>query len=189
MIVMSERYLKSSWCGDELKWFREQFEGRASEGGRVFVIREQQTEERLWPDFLRDARGHALIGFPFYDPDNGDPWGFQLREPGNDYFKELTRLRTWLTGGCVNCASAPQKSAEAEADAVAHATPPTPVGPRLIYLHAPVGCETERANVGAELKNDGIVLLTAPSCSAAGNPAIGSAKRARASRWPSIAKR
>jgi hypothetical protein len=91
MIVMSERYLKSSWCGDELKWFREQFQGRANEGGRVFVIRAQRTEEHLWPDFLRDAGGHALIGFPFYDPESGDPWGFQLREPGDDYFKELTK--------------------------------------------------------------------------------------------------
>ena len=29
MIVMSKRYLKSSWCKDELEWFRKQFEGRA----------------------------------------------------------------------------------------------------------------------------------------------------------------
>jgi hypothetical protein len=169
MIVMSERYLKSSWCGDELKWFREQFEGRASEGGRVFVIRAQQTDERLWPDFLRDARGHALIGFPFYDPENGDPWGFQLREPGDDYFKELARLRTWLTRRLRELRERAAKRAEAEAIAVAHAAPPTPAGPRLIYLHAPVGCETERAAVGAALKSDGIEPLTAPSRSAAGN--------------------
>ena len=39
-------------------------EGRAGEGGRVFVIRAQKTDESLWPDFLRDARGHAHDGFP-----------------------------------------------------------------------------------------------------------------------------
>jgi hypothetical protein len=169
MIVMSERYLKSSWCGDELKWFREQFEGRASEGGRVFVIRAQQTEERLWPDFLRDARGHALIGFPFYDPDNGDPWGFQLREPGDDYFKELARLRTWLTRRLRELRERAAKRAEAEAGDATDAASPTPAGPRLVYLHAPVGCETERADLGAVLKSDGIEPLTAPSRRAAGN--------------------
>ena len=141
MIVMSERYLKSSWCGDELKWFREQFEGRASEGGRVFVIRAQQTEERLWPDFLRDARGHALIGFPFYDPENGDPWGFQLREPGDEYFKELTHLRTWLTRRLRELRERAARRAEAEAVAVSARDAVNPAGPRLVYLHAPVGCE------------------------------------------------
>jgi hypothetical protein len=168
MIVMSERYLKSSWCGDELKWFREQFEGRASEGGRVFVIRAQQTDERLWPDFLRDARGHALIGFPFYDPENGDPWGFQLREPGDEYFKELTRLRTWLTRRLRELRERAARHAEAEAVAAAHAAPSTPTGPRLVYLHAPFGSDSERADVDSALKTDGIVPLTAPSRSAAG---------------------
>ena len=31
MIVMSERYLRSSWCRDELEWFRKQIEDRAGE--------------------------------------------------------------------------------------------------------------------------------------------------------------
>jgi hypothetical protein len=61
------------------------------------------------------------------------------------------------------------KRAEAAAGAVAHAASPTPAGPRLIYLHAPLGCEAERAYVGAELKSDGIEPLTAPSRSVAGN--------------------
>jgi hypothetical protein len=59
------------------------------EGGRVFVIRAQKTDESLWPDFLRDARGQAMTGFSLYDPENGFPRGFQLREPGDDYFKEV----------------------------------------------------------------------------------------------------
>jgi TIR domain len=39
MIVMSKRYLASSWCHKELDWFREQIDLRASDTGRVFVIR------------------------------------------------------------------------------------------------------------------------------------------------------
>ncbi len=98
VIVMSERYLKSSWCKDELEWFKEQSDGRAAEGGRVFVVRAQDTDESLWPEFLRDQRGHAMPGFSFYDPDSGDPWGFQQREPNDDYFKELGRAHATRAG-------------------------------------------------------------------------------------------
>ena len=82
MIVMSNRYLRSSWCKDELDWFKKQFEGRATDGGRLFVLRGQKTDEGLWPEFLRDARGQAQTGFSFYDPESGYPLHYpDLREP------------------------------------------------------------------------------------------------------------
>jgi hypothetical protein len=96
MIVMSKRYLKSSWCGDEREWFQKQFEGRVGDVGRLFVIRAQETDVNLWPDFLRDERGHAIPGFIFHDPEDGTPLSFELREPNDDYFKALGRLQTWL---------------------------------------------------------------------------------------------
>src|SRR6516225_3229990 len=60
MIVMSPRYLSSTWCKDELGWFKQQVEGRARDQGRVFVVRAFPTRATDWPDFLRDSRGHAL---------------------------------------------------------------------------------------------------------------------------------
>ena len=51
MIVMSNRYLKSSWCKDELEWFKQQVQDRAGASGRVFVLRAQKTDTALWPDF------------------------------------------------------------------------------------------------------------------------------------------
>ena len=51
MIVMSKRYLKSSWCKDELDWFQSQVEARAGGSGRVFVLRAQKTDESRWPEF------------------------------------------------------------------------------------------------------------------------------------------
>ena len=162
-------------------------EGRASEGGRVFVIRAQQTDERLWPDFLRDARGHALIGFPFYDPENGDPWGFQLREPGDEYFKELTRLRTWLTKRLRELRERAAKTRGGRSRRRCARGAATPTGPRLIYLHAPFGSESERADVDIALKTDGIVPLTAPSRSAGGKPRrTGSAKPRSGSTWQAM---
>jgi hypothetical protein len=65
MIVMSKRYLTSSWCQDELAWFKQQVQDRFGANGRVFVIRAQDTDTSVWPDFLRDERGYALVGFSF----------------------------------------------------------------------------------------------------------------------------
>ena len=85
MIVMSGRYLESSWCQDELEWFKQQVHDRARAAGRIFVLRAQRTDTSLWPDFLRDARGHALMGFSFYDPETGQPWYYpDLKEPGHE---------------------------------------------------------------------------------------------------------
>jgi TIR domain len=55
MIVMSERYLMSDWCKDELDWFKEQVEDRAIAGGRVFIIRAQETETNRWPAFCETS--------------------------------------------------------------------------------------------------------------------------------------
>ena len=98
IIVMSKRYLASSWCRDELEWFRKQIRDRAGEHGRVFVIRAQRTDTAAWPDFLRDERGNAMPGFSFYDPENGVPWGWpDLRETPRDFVKEMCRLQSVLT--------------------------------------------------------------------------------------------
>lgn len=164
MIVMTKRYLKSKWCMDELEWFRQQFVGRANEGGgRVFIIRAQKTDESLWPDFLRDGRGYAMTGFPFFDPESGLPWGFQLQDPGDDYFKELIRLQVWLTKRLREMRERAAKSARAAA------APPTipaatrQTGSRRIYLHAPPEGESERAEIGLVLKSDGFIPIVSPA--------------------------
>ncbi len=178
MIVMSNRYLKSSWCKDELEWFRKQIKGRAAEGGQVFVIRAQKTDESLWPDFLRDARGHAMTGFPFFDPESGFPRGFQLQEPGDDYFRELSRLQVWLTSRLREMRERADKSAQAMAAAVVPSPGATrPMGSRRIYLHAPPDTEAVRAEVDTALMSDGITPVA---------PVIGAGKSL--AEWQSEAK-
>ena len=91
MIVMSGRYLESSWCGDELQWFEQQVNDRAGANGRIFVLRAQQTDTALWPKFLLDARGYPLVGFSFYDPQTGNPWDYpDLKVPSADFGRELS---------------------------------------------------------------------------------------------------
>ena len=56
MILMSPRYLKSAWCGDERAWFHEQIEDRAGDEGRVFVVRAVPTDDSVWPAFASSER-------------------------------------------------------------------------------------------------------------------------------------
>jgi hypothetical protein len=162
MIVMSERYLRSRWCQDELDWFKEQIKDRTGTGGRVFVIKAQETDRSQWPDFLRDQRGHAMTGFSFYDPDSGDPWGFQLQEPNDDYFKELGRVRLWLTKRLRELRERAAKDAQAKTSAAATAAAAQRLtASRRIYLHAPPESESARAEIDLALKGEGIISLIA----------------------------
>jgi hypothetical protein len=162
MIVMSQRYLQSSWCHDELDWFTEQIEDRSGTGGRVFVIKSQETDGSQWPDFLRDERGHAMTGFSFYDPESGDPWGFQAQEPNEDYFKELGRVRLWLTKRLRELRERAAREAQAKTSTPAtRAAAQGAVASRRIYLHARPESASARAEIDVALKGEGIISLTA----------------------------
>ena len=164
MIVMSKRYLQSSWCRDELEWFRKQIEERAADSGRVFVIRAQSTDESQWPDFLRDERGHAMPGFAFYDPTTGYPLGWEdLREADRSFVKELCRLQTALTKRLRELRERAAQRAQVEAERAARVAPQHPAGVRRVYLYAPSDSEPVRAEIGRALSADGIVPLTAQS--------------------------
>ncbi len=162
LIVMSKRYLGSSWCRDELEWFRKQIQDRGADSGRVFVLRAQQTDESQWPEFLRDERGLAMLGFSFYDPVTGYPLGWpDLSAVNGDFGRELFRLQTALTKRLRELRDRAARRAGAEAEARAHAAPKAQSCARRIYLHAPPESETVRADIGRALSGDGIVPLTA----------------------------
>src|SRR4029077_8466995 len=98
MIATSPRYLSSSWCKDELDWFGEQIKARSRDQGRVFVVRVLPTDEGGWPDFLRDERGKSPVGFRFYDPQSGMPYGWRdVRERTDEFPRQLWTLQTALT--------------------------------------------------------------------------------------------
>jgi TIR domain len=157
IIVMSERYLRSSWCQDELEWFRKQIRDRAGDPGRVFVIRAQTTDTGKWPDFLCDEHRHPLIGFTFHDP-NGDPLGWpNPREDDDEFWKALTGLRTALTKRLQELRVRVQQRSPAE---TTHRPPAIGPGPRPVYLHALPENEAARAEIKLALSSDGIETIT-----------------------------
>ena len=159
IVVMSKRYLASTWCHDELEWFRDQIHWRSGDLGRVFVVRAQPTEVRDWPEFLRDERGHEIPGFWFYDRESGFPCGWpDLHDTDKDFSKELCRLQGALTKRLRELRDRAAKRAESGAAVTLHQAP---TGPRRIYLHAGRDAEVARADIGRVLAQDGIVPLTA----------------------------
>ncbi|MBV8440799.1 MAG: toll/interleukin-1 receptor domain-containing protein, partial [Hyphomicrobiales bacterium] len=159
MIVMSGRYLESTWCRDELEWFQQQVQDRRGAGGRIFVLRAQKTDTGLWPEFLRDERGHTLKGFSFYDTETGQPWDFpDLREPNAEFGRELSQLHVWLTK---RLRELRLRAGKKTGDVHAQAAAPQSTGPRLVYLHAPPEGDAARREIGGVLSNDGFEPLTA----------------------------
>jgi len=158
MIVMSKRYLKSSWCSDELAWFKKQIQERGADSGRVFIIRAQPTDAEKWPEFLRDERGHAMPGFTFFDAASGDPLGWpDLAGVDREFWQEMSRLRTVLTRRLRELRERAGRASAAQAPVAA------PAGARRIYLYASPDAEPARAEVGKSLTTDGIVPLSAQS--------------------------
>jgi hypothetical protein len=134
MIVMSPLYLESSWCKDEMEWFRQQVADRERDQGRVFIIRCWRTDDKSWPDFLRDTRGHALPGFQFYDRQDGMPYlwrGSEINQKA--YVQELWRLQGALTKRLRELRNNAENRSKSEAATAATASP---TGPRRVYLHA-----------------------------------------------------
>ena len=171
MILMSPRYLKSTWCGDERTWFQEQIEDRAADEGRVFIVRAVPTDEGAWPDFLRDERGHAIVGFRFHSPprQQGDiiePFGWpDLINRNEPFRRELATLRTVLT----------RRLRELKKRVARRATaPPVSAIPERqprIYLHARPEHAELRAEIDSVLRKHGeCIIVPLPPSACSGDP-------------------
>ena len=157
LIVMSKRYLGSSWCRDELEWFRRQIQDRAADNGRVFVLRAQQTDESLWPEFLRDERGRAMLGFSFYDPATGYPLGWpDLNDITRDFVRELYPAADDLDKAAARAARSRGKTRRGRGGTRRARRAESPILRAAHLLHAPPESETVRADIGRALTGDGM---------------------------------
>ncbi len=157
MVVMSPLYLNSSWCKDELEWFKRQVQDRLRDQGRVFVVRAVDSDVSKWPDLLRDERGHALVGFGFHGTDDPLPYRYRdSREHNEAYVRELGRLRGALMKRLRELRADRERRDQRTAE---QATAP-PGGPKTIYLHARVEDVPVREELKKILVGDGILPLT-----------------------------
>jgi len=98
LIVMSPRYLASSWCKNELEWFGEELRQRCEGEGHTLVVRALPTKEEMWPPPLKDTSGHSLLGFWFHPrpaKEGVKPFGWPDPRPSDrEFFDALSRLST-----------------------------------------------------------------------------------------------
>jgi hypothetical protein len=92
LVVMSQFYLDSPWCLDELKWFSD----HAGSNDRVFVVKAFNTAVERWPSALKPD-GNPLPGYTFYSTEHPDHPGKPLGWPQPDetekaYWKEVWNL-------------------------------------------------------------------------------------------------
>jgi hypothetical protein len=117
VIIMSSLYLDSPWCAQEAKWFAEICKRRTDGGDRLFVVRYRETDEKRWPDFLKDSRGSALSGYRFYARDRNAeadifPFGYPTPENADQdsrskYYAAIRNLAENVTKKMRQIANAP----------------------------------------------------------------------------------
>lgn len=98
IVLMSEWYLESSWCRDEIDWFVNTMRQERA-GCPVFIVRVRATDQASWPRLFKDERGHPLVGYDFVrvTEDNalGLPKGYPCPEyafDSKDYYEGLSKL-------------------------------------------------------------------------------------------------
>lgn len=163
MIVMSPWYLASTWCKDELEWFRGQVLEREGHGrGRVFVVRAIRTDESKWPDFLRDDRGQALPGFWFHDRRDErplPPYGFFGGGKKDEaYNKAMATLLTWLVRRLWEL----RERAASDQAAKPLTSGESSTGTKLIYVHSRPEYAAVYDKVKQTLSQDRIEPIRAP---------------------------
>ena len=103
LVLMSEWYLDSAWCRDEVAWFVNAV--RQRRGDRVFVVRVCGTDDGRWPEAFKDERGFPLVGYDFgrHADDDGLrlPRGYPRPEDALDsreYYDSMRKLARDLVG-------------------------------------------------------------------------------------------
>jgi hypothetical protein len=98
LVLMSEWYLESSWCRDEVEWFLKTVRHKRA-GRPIFVVRVRSTDHAAWPKLFKDERDHPLIGYDFVrdaeDNALGLPKGYPRPEDASDskgYYDAVSKL-------------------------------------------------------------------------------------------------
>ena len=167
---MSDGYLASDWCRQELEAFIEAA-GPSGVAGRIFVVHREEIPFERWPAALRD-----LNGYPFYlkDPATGDVRPMAVPKPDpqeKEYFARLYRLRNELaehlkkmkagtTASAAPATAAPAADA-APTTAVNVASPATSDQPTVFLAEVTGDLYEHREQVAEYLTQSGCRVLPA----------------------------
>jgi hypothetical protein len=88
-LLMTQHYLRSKWCRQELDWWSEKhYPDTLGAGSRVYVCRVRHSEGAAWPEHLKD-----LVGYFCYDrdknPDKARPFTWKGAQHDLDDYVNL----------------------------------------------------------------------------------------------------
>jgi hypothetical protein len=159
VVLMSDDYLTSAWCTEERDWWctRQTELGLPTEE-RIAVVRIWPTNEP-WPAALTDSRGHPLVGFRFYNPEDAAPrplgWLDMPGPFGSATRKALIDIVGWLSTKLADLKARLEERYRAEAEAAKLAQDRG----QSIYLHGRVDQAQAWERTGIALTDDGFVVL------------------------------
>ena len=98
VIILSQGYVKSKWCRQELAAFRQASMGNTNHEGRLFLIDIGNLSQADRPTEFADKRGRHFFVQPLdtFDPANRTPLGFPTPDPENkdhaEFFAQVDQL-------------------------------------------------------------------------------------------------
>lgn len=161
-LLMSPHYLASKWCADERAWWLDaQHRVGLPAEGRVAVARIWPTDAAQWPAEIKDAQGHALIGFPFHDPSQADthPQPYEWPEPDAKSKGEFRRMLIEMVARLAPKLDEIKAALDLRRRAQAEAQKLSAPGGQAIYLYGREQYEQDWSAAWTTLSNEGYAVL------------------------------
>jgi hypothetical protein len=134
LVILSDNYLESAWCQEELALFLDATKSTGGHTGRLFLVCLDAVEYTRWP-----AAFHHLLGVQFYEQANVDAPANTLgtplaHDPGERlYWQRLDDLSRELANKLLQMPQASESVAAAPGPQDAPASPP-PTGAPAVFL-------------------------------------------------------
>ncbi len=177
-ILVSDHYINSTWCLDELRWWQKHHGiDLASANGRIFSVHVMPTKKAAWPRSLVDEKGEPPLGTRFHRTDNsldpGDIRPYKWRGEGDR--EEVTAYRNAVVAvaGLVRRRLLALQDDLTRRDAEkANAERLQEASGQLLYLHGKQDDAAEWTRVWQDLGgHDYVVFPTQPEVTPADDPA------------------
>lgn len=159
LVVMSDFYLSSPWCCNELKWFSD----HAGSRDRIFVVKAFNTDVERWPAALKPD-GHPLPGYPFCRVERADhpgrPFGWpQPDETDKAYWDGIWKLADSIASQLKRMEYAAARTAVSAGARASAESVPARVGRTLFLGYMHDSLQRERQALRAQLDEAGFKIV------------------------------
>jgi hypothetical protein len=160
LVILSESYLDSEWCRQELVLFLEAAKQTGGATGRIFLVRLDALEYNRWP-----AAFHGLLGQQFFQQANVNAPVRTLGTPSADdpgehlYFQRLDDLRIELANRLLQMKQAAEIAAAAPSTQAMPESQPMNNSPAVFLAEVTPDLDNLRDNIRRYLKQDNIRVL------------------------------